>query len=119
MNYAFTISARDTDRSSYYAISFGPEVTVVQGTYNFMPSAVAKSMFAVWPMEIQAQFPPSAEIAGSATITTTTKQVTGEIIISPALAVPVHFALWGHAKIGDVTVPAGETTVRFAFDVPD
>lgn len=119
MNYAFTISARDTDRSSYYAISFGPEVTVVQGTYNFMPSAVARSMFAVWPMEIQAQFPPSAEIAGSATITTTTKQVTGEILISPALAVPVTFALWGLAKIGEVTVSPGQTLVPFAFDVPD
>jgi hypothetical protein len=119
LNYAFTISARDTDRSSYYAISFGPEVTVVMGTYHFMPTAVAKSMFAVWPMEVQAQFPPSSEISGSATITTSTRQVTGEIIISPALAVPVTFALWGQAKIGDVTVPPGETAVRFAFDLPD
>ena len=117
MNYTFTISARDTDRSSYYAISFGAEVTVVQGSYDFTPTAAARTMFAVWPMEVQVQFPPSSVISGSAVITTREPFVSGEIIISPALAVPVTFALWGLEKIGEVTMRPGETTVGFRFDV--
>ena len=117
MKYSLSLSARDTDRSSYYCISFGPEVTVVQAMYDFTPTAAAKTMFAVWPNEVQVQFPPSSVISGSATLTTTTGEITGDIIISPALAVPVTLTLWGLQKIGELTVPAGETQGFFRFGV--
>ena len=117
MTYTLTFSARDTDRASYYCIDFGAEVTVRQGAYDFMPSAVAKTMFAVWPNEVQAQFPPSSVISGSIVLTTTTNEVSGEVIVSPALNVPVTLTLWGVQRIGEFTLPAGETAAQFRFAV--
>lgn len=117
MNYTLTLSARDTGRSSYYAICFGSEVTVVQAAYDFTPTAAARTMFAVWPIEIQVQFPPSSVISGSAVMTTSERFISGEILISPALTVPVMLELFGLEKIAELTVQPGETRVDFRFDV--
>jgi hypothetical protein len=117
LKYTFSISARDTDRSLYYAICFGHEVTVEQGTSDFMPTALDRTMFMVWPDEIQARFPPSATISGTAVIVTRAEYVSGEVIISPALQVPVTFTLWGREKIGELTLLPGEMRKRFSFPV--
>jgi hypothetical protein len=115
--YAFTISAIDTGKTCYYGVQFTSQLTVLQGSFTFTPTGSTNTMVGTDATNINLNLPACARLSGGVTVITGASNVAGNIYVSPALSVPVTFALYGFSQIGSVTVQPGQTQASFNFDV--
>lgn len=119
MYYSFTVSATGTSTPAYYAINFDPGITTMQSAFQFLPSGTQNTYVAVSPEQVGMNLPPVIGLSGGVTITATVSRITGQVMVSPPVNVPVTFQLWGLSLIGSVTIPAGQTSALFNFDISD
>ena len=117
MYYSFTINTSGTNSSAYYSINFDRGITTFQSGFSFLPAATQSTYAAVYPSQVGLNLPPMSILAGGVTLTTTVDHVTGEVMVSPAVNVPVVFELWGVSMIGSVTLQPGDTSALFNFDI--
>jgi hypothetical protein len=112
--YALNTSYNNASTSAYCSVSLTAG-TLVNGVGQCVPSSTAFTYMS-FQGAISYQVPPGdASVGGTVDATT---NVAGSVIVSPPLNVDFTVELFGRGKVlGTYTVPAGQTSGQFNFNV--
>jgi hypothetical protein len=117
--YSIAINASNVNHSAFYQLDPSSDLSIMQGGFTCYPSATAQTTVAIYPQLAQLSFPAANFINGSVTILTSAMMISGNFLVSPAINSDITLTLYGAGgnNIGTVTLPAGQTSVRFDWNV--
>ena len=105
--------------AAYFFVSVAGSAAQFDGAgITIYPSAAQATFFTYQNTAVEFQA-PAGRMTGGITVVTPDQQVVGTLGASPALDVPTTLTIYGAAnQLGSVTLPAGQTSIPFHFDLP-
>ena len=117
MYYTLSLQVNGASTPAYYSITPTSNLTMLQGAASIAPSAAQSTMVALYPQTLNVQS-PAGRMTASATIVTSESSISGRLLISPAVNVPVTLTLYGAGgQLGQQTYDPGSTGGVFDFPV--
>lgn len=117
--YSIAINASNVNNSAFYQLDPSADLSIMQGGFTCYPSATAQTSVAIYPQLAQLSFPAANVISGTVTILTSAAMISGNFLVSPAINSDITLTLYGSGGniINTLTLPAGQTSVRFDWNV--
>jgi hypothetical protein len=116
--YSIQVTTQGTTSSTaFYYVNVLSPGAFAGSAVTLYPSAPQATWFGYQENSLQFQAPSGRASAG-ATVVTDSPRVGGTLGVSPAINVDTVLSLWGATNlIGSVTLPAGQTSIPFDFQV--
>ena len=105
--------------SAYFYVSvIGSSATFEGAAVTIYPSNAQATWFSFSTQSLQFQS-PAARLGAGTTVVTSDSNVPGTLGVSPAINVATTLTLYGAGgqPLGSVTLPAGQTSIPFRFNV--
>jgi hypothetical protein len=114
--YSLLLKVQGASTAAYYSASIN-DGAMSNGAGSVQPNSATYTYFGTYSNLLQMSVAPgTANI--SAMLVTDSNTVSGQVIASPAVNVPVVLSLYGAGKtLGTYTLQPGQTSGNYSFDV--
>jgi hypothetical protein len=114
--FGFNLNVASVNRGAYYYANFTTGSIAEGGAVTFYPTQTSATYVSI-QASFGAQAPAGGMVAGLV-VSPDGGTIAGNFGVSPAINVPVTATLYGaRGPIDSVTIPAGETSANFSWDI--
>jgi len=120
MYYGLRLGTGGPSTAAYMYVTLMSDGDFDGAAATLHPSAANTTWFSYQDKSVQLQLPALNSLSVGITVVTDASRVAGTLGVSPALNVDAVLVFFGTSALGEVILPAGETSVPFDFPVqPD
>ncbi|HEY0158036.1 MAG TPA: hypothetical protein VGF28_12185 [Thermoanaerobaculia bacterium] len=120
MYYGMRLSTAGASSAAYMYVTLVSDGDFDGAAVTLHPTAANTTWFSYQDKSVQMQLPALASLSAGITVVTGAQNIAGTLGVSPAIDVDTVLILYGTSALGEVTLPAGQTSVPFDFPVqPD
>jgi hypothetical protein len=117
MYYGMRLNTAGASSAAYMYVTLISEGDFDGAAVTIHPSAANTTWFSYQDKSVQMQLPALSGLSAGITVVTGAANIAGTLGVSPAISVDTILTLYGTSPIGAVTLPAGQTSVPFDFQV--
>jgi hypothetical protein len=115
--YGISVAVQNASSPAFYSVTFTTQVSITQGAGEVMPANAYYTYFS-FLNALQMSIGPGYASAG-AMLTTSSSSISGQVIVSPPVNVPVIVQLQGRGQmLGEYELQPGQTSGNFTFQAP-
>ncbi|HEX8152799.1 MAG TPA: hypothetical protein VF698_06735 [Thermoanaerobaculia bacterium] len=106
----------NAQNGAYYSVTVDSPAAIIDGSMTLTPNSTSYTYFSA--QGAVTAYVPGGELSSGGTVSTSGSTVSGQVYVSPAVSSPVQIVLYGRGSVlGNYTLPAGQTSGNFSFNV--